>query len=104
MHIHTHTLGTSGIINNLRSYLWIKIQQITSKTVCLSLYKHLFNLPMQWHVNKKTGEIIKIIDRSAISIDQILKFIFILLIQLVIQFLMFYLQFLTFLLLLFILL
>jgi len=45
-----------GWINNLRSYLWIRVQQFTSRAMQVDLFKHLHYLSLRWHLGRKTGE------------------------------------------------
>ncbi|KAG7163685.1 ATP-binding cassette sub-family B member 6-like 1 [Homarus americanus] len=50
--------GGMGFLNNLRSLLWISVQQYTSREV--QLFSHLHNLSLRWHLGRKTGEVLLI--------------------------------------------
>lgn len=67
--------GTMGVLNNLRSFLWIRIQQYTTREVELELFAHLHNLSLRWHLNRKTGEVLRIMDRGTDSITSLLSYI-----------------------------
>lgn len=67
--------GTMGLLNNLRSFLWIKIQQYTSRTVQVELFRHLHSLSLRWHLGRKTGEVLRIMDRGTDSINNLLNYI-----------------------------
>ncbi|XP_050524604.1 ATP-binding cassette sub-family B member 6 [Daktulosphaira vitifoliae] len=65
-----------GFINNLRSFLWIRVQQYTKREVEVSLFRHLHSLSLKWHLSRKTGEVLRIMDRGTDSTNQLLSFIF----------------------------
>jgi len=46
-----------GLLNNLRSFLWIKVQQYTTREIEVELFRHLHNLSLRWHLARKTGEV-----------------------------------------------
>lgn len=64
-----------GLLNNIRSFLWINVQQYTSKSVQVQLFNHLHSLSLRWHLGRKTGEVIRMVDRGATSIDSLLSYI-----------------------------
>lgn len=68
-------IGSMGILNNIRSFVWINVQQYTSKTVQVQLFNHLHSLSLRWHLSRKTGEVIRMVDRGATSIDSLLSYI-----------------------------
>ncbi|CAB3222009.1 unnamed protein product [Arctia plantaginis] len=67
--------GGMGLINNLRSFLWIKVQQYTTRELQLELFKQLHDLPLRWHLCRKTGEVLRVMDRGTDSIDNLLSYI-----------------------------
>jgi ATP-binding cassette, subfamily B (MDR/TAP), member 6 len=67
--------GTMGLLNNLRSFLWIKIQQYTSRTIEVELFRHLHGLSLRWHLGRKTGEVLRVMDRGTDSINNLLSYI-----------------------------
>lgn len=67
--------GSMGVFNNLRSFLWIRIQQYTTREIELELFAHLHNLSLRWHLNRKTGEVLRIMDRGTDSITNLLNYI-----------------------------
>ncbi|XP_060079682.1 ATP-binding cassette sub-family B member 6-like, partial [Ylistrum balloti] len=64
--------GSSGLLNNLRSFCWVPVQHYTSKTIQLSLFHHLHSLSLRWHLHRQTGEVLKIVDRGTNSINILL--------------------------------
>ncbi|CAI6347440.1 unnamed protein product [Macrosiphum euphorbiae] len=64
-----------GFLNNLRSYLWIRVQQYTKREVEVSLFRHLHNLSLKWHLSRKTGEVLRIMDRGTDSTNSLLSFL-----------------------------
>lgn len=67
--------GGMGLLNNLRSFLWIRIQQYTTREVEVSLFKHLHSLSLRWHLSRKTGEVLRVMDRGTDSINNLLNYI-----------------------------
>lgn len=67
--------GTMGLLNNLRSYLWIRIQQYTFREIEVELFRHLHHLSLRWHLGRKTGEVLRVMDRGTDSINNLLNYI-----------------------------
>jgi ATP-binding cassette, subfamily B (MDR/TAP), member 6 len=67
--------GTMGLLNNLRSFLWIRIQQYTTRTIEVELFRHLHSLSLRWHLGRKTGEVLRVMDRGTDSINNLLNYI-----------------------------
>ncbi|XP_034936655.1 ATP-binding cassette sub-family B member 6, mitochondrial [Chelonus insularis] len=67
--------GSMGVLNNLRSFLWIRIQQFTTREVEVELFRHLHSLSLRWHLGRKTGEVLRIMDRGTDSINNLLNYI-----------------------------
>ena len=62
-----------GLVNSLKSLLWIKVEQRTSKSLKLSLFNHLHRLGVRWHQTRKTGEVLRVMDRGSSSVTTILN-------------------------------
>ncbi|XP_068186379.1 ATP-binding cassette sub-family B member 6 [Antennarius striatus] len=67
--------GTSGFISNLRQFLWIRVQQFTSRGVQVRLFSHLHGLSLRWHLDRRTGDVLRSIDRGTASINNLLSYI-----------------------------
>lgn len=67
--------GGMGLLNNLRSFLWIRIQQFTTQEIEVELFKHLHGLSLRWHLGRKTGEVLRVMDRGTDSINNLLNYI-----------------------------
>ncbi|KAK3542903.1 hypothetical protein QTP70_006523 [Hemibagrus guttatus] len=67
--------GTSGFVSNMRSFLWTRVQQHTSRTVQLELFAHLHALSLRWHLGRKTGDVLRSIDRGTASVSHLLDYI-----------------------------
>ncbi|TTE66790.1 ATP-binding cassette sub-family B member 6, mitochondrial [Bagarius yarrelli] len=67
--------GSSGFVSNLRSFLWIRVQQYTGRVVQVRLFAHLHSLSLRWHLQRRTGEVLRSIDRGTSSIDSLLSYI-----------------------------
>ncbi|XP_043280295.1 ATP-binding cassette sub-family B member 6 [Venturia canescens] len=67
--------GGMGLLNNFRTFLWIRIQQYTTREVEVELFRHLHGLSLRWHLSRKTGEVLRIMDRGTDSINSLLNYI-----------------------------
>ncbi|XP_028446216.1 ATP-binding cassette sub-family B member 6, mitochondrial [Perca flavescens] len=67
--------GTSGFISNLRQFMWIKVQQFTSRGVQVCLFSHLHGLSLRWHLERRTGDVLRSVDRGTSSINNLLSYI-----------------------------
>lgn len=64
--------GSTGFINNLRSQLWIRVSQFTSRSINVRIFTHLHDLSLRWHLGRKTGEVLRIMDRGSGSVGTLL--------------------------------
>lgn len=67
--------GASGFVSNMRSFLWIRVQQFTNRVVQVRLFGHLHSLSLRWHLGRKTGDVLRSIDRGTSSINSLLSYI-----------------------------
>ncbi|XP_023932303.1 ATP-binding cassette sub-family B member 6, mitochondrial [Lingula anatina] len=67
--------GSIGVINNLRTFMWIGVQQYTTREMAVKLFGHLHGLSLRWHLNRKTGEVLRIMDRGTTSVNSILNYV-----------------------------
>ncbi|KAI9258713.1 hypothetical protein EDC94DRAFT_563959 [Helicostylum pulchrum] len=65
--------GGSGLIQAFQNWLWIPIGQFTTREVSVKLFAHLHSLSLHYHINRKTGEVLRIVDRGTNSIVQLLS-------------------------------
>ena len=69
------SVGSMGLANNLRSFLWIRVQQFTSRKLQVDVLSHLHSLPLRWHLGRKTGEVLRVMDRGTQSINNLLSYL-----------------------------
>ncbi len=69
------SVGSMGLANNLRSFLWIPVQQYTNRTLQVDLLSHLHSLSLRWHLGRKTGEVLRVMDRGTLSINNLLSYV-----------------------------
>lgn len=65
--------GGSGLIQAMQNWLWIPIGQFTTREVSVKLFAHLHSLSLHYHINRKTGEVLRTVDRGTNSIVQLLS-------------------------------
>ncbi|XP_007520645.1 ATP-binding cassette sub-family B member 6 isoform X1 [Erinaceus europaeus] len=67
--------GSTGFVSNLRTFLWIRVQQYTSRRVELRLFCHLHELSLRWHLGRRTGEVLRVVDRGTSSVTGLLSYL-----------------------------
>uniref|UniRef100_T1JKF5 ATP-binding cassette sub-family B member 6 n=1 Tax=Strigamia maritima TaxID=126957 RepID=T1JKF5_STRMM len=69
------SLRGNGFLSNLTSFLWIKVSQYTDRETEINLFTHLHSLALRWHLTRKTGEVLKVVDRGVQSLDTFLSYL-----------------------------
>src|SRR6056300_10926 len=59
----------------VRDALFSKVSQHSIRQVSLTMFKHLHNLSLQFHLNRQTGALAKFIDRGTKGIDFLLRYV-----------------------------
>uniref|UniRef100_A0A8C4LY77 ATP-binding cassette sub-family B member 6 n=1 Tax=Equus asinus TaxID=9793 RepID=A0A8C4LY77_EQUAS len=67
--------GGTGFVSNLRTFLWIRVQQFTSRRLQLRLFSHLHELSLRWHLGRRTGEVLRVVDRGTSSVTGLLSYL-----------------------------
>jgi ATP-binding cassette, subfamily B, heavy metal transporter len=71
--------GVAKIISfafvEVRDALFSKVSQHSVRQISLSMFKHLHNLSLQFHLNRQTGALAKFIDRGTKGIDFLLRYV-----------------------------
>lgn len=67
--------GSMGFLNNFRTFLWIYVQQYTTRKIEVKLFAHLHGLSLRWHLGRKTGEVLRVMDRGTNSVNNLLNYI-----------------------------
>ena len=65
-------LASSGGLAAIRDALWAPVMQYSDREMSELSFNHLLNLSYNWHINRKTGEVLRILDRGA-AINHILE-------------------------------
>ncbi|KAL7746422.1 ATP-binding cassette-type vacuolar membrane transporter Hmt1 [Sorochytrium milnesiophthora] len=63
----------SSLLSNLQSFLWLPIGQYTTRNISVRMLRHLHSLSLRFHVMRKTGEVLRVLDRGTSSIVSILQ-------------------------------
>lgn len=61
-----------GLLSNIRSYLWIPIGQNSFRRACLDIFTHVMEMDQNFHLHRRTGELLRIMDRGTASIQTVL--------------------------------
>ena len=46
-----------------------------TRSVQVRLFSHLHALSLRWHLSRKTGEVLRVVDRGTTSVNQLLNYI-----------------------------
>ncbi|KAG0250076.1 ATP-binding cassette sub- B member 6, mitochondrial [Mortierella polycephala] len=65
--------GGSGLVNILRGWAWIPVEQYSNSALTIRFFEHVHNLSLEFHLNRKTGELLRILDRGTSSIVSLLS-------------------------------
>lgn len=57
--------GSGSLLNVAQSVLWIPVEQYSDRMMSMMAFEHLLNLSMSFHTKKKTGEVLRILDRGS---------------------------------------
>jgi ATP-binding cassette subfamily B (MDR/TAP) protein 6 len=64
--------GAVGLLSNIRSFLWIPIGQASFRRASLDIFTHVLSMDHHFHLHRKTGELLRIMDRGTASIQTLL--------------------------------
>lgn len=65
----------SSACENVRDGVFMSVQQDTRRKAALKVFDHLHDLSLRYHVNRKTGEVLRNVERGAESVMYILNFL-----------------------------
>jgi hypothetical protein len=67
--------GSNGLVSILQSSLWIPVEQYATREVSIHVFRHLHNLSLRWHLNRKTGEVLRVMDKGTQAITSLLSYL-----------------------------
>lgn len=65
---------SSGVLSNLSHFLLSHIERFVTRETQCELFAHFHSLSLRWHLSRKTGEVLRILDNGPYSINTILQF------------------------------
>ncbi|KAJ3098916.1 ATP-binding cassette sub- B member 6, mitochondrial [Phlyctochytrium planicorne] len=65
--------GGVGVVSTLQSLFWIPVGQYNAREISVKMLQHLHNLSLQFHINRKTGEVLRVMDRGTSSVSSLLQ-------------------------------
>ena len=57
----------------LRQFFWLEVEQHISKRLTLRVFAHLHSMSLRYHVERKTGEVLKVMERGAAGLHSIIS-------------------------------
>lgn len=63
------------MLSTLQNFMWIPIGQYSTKAISVRMLEHLHNLSLTFHLNRKTGEVLRVMDRGTASVGALLSYI-----------------------------
>ncbi|MDC3091832.1 ABC transporter ATP-binding protein/permease [Rickettsiales bacterium] len=67
---------SSFVFGELRDTFFSKVSQNAVRLLSLKVFQHIHSLPLQFHLNKQTGSLSRLIDRGTKGVDFLLRYIF----------------------------
>ena len=67
--------GGVGFIQTIQNLCWIPNNQYTSRETSTRMLQHLHHLSLRFHLARKTGEVLRVMDRGTSSIVSLLQYI-----------------------------
>lgn len=58
-------LASSGGLAAIRDALWIPLMQYSDRSMSMLSFNHVLALSLSWHTKRKTGELLRILDRGS---------------------------------------
>jgi ATP-binding cassette subfamily B (MDR/TAP) protein 6 len=58
-------LSSTGGLAAIRDALWIPIMQYSDRSMSMLSFNHILALSLSWHTKRKTGELLRILDRGS---------------------------------------
>ncbi|CAL8084247.1 unnamed protein product [Calicophoron daubneyi] len=65
--------GPGGLIGCVKTQLWLGVDQYSSRELSILLFAHLQDLSLRWHLSRKTGEVLRVMDRGTSSVSELLN-------------------------------
>ncbi len=56
--------GQGSLLTVMQNVLWVPVEQYSDRMMSMMAFEHLLNLSMSFHTKKKTGEVLRILDRG----------------------------------------
>jgi ABC-type transport system involved in Fe-S cluster assembly fused permease/ATPase subunit len=66
---------STNFLNNMRDVVFVKVQNIALREVSIELFSHLHSLSISFHLNRKTGSVLRGIDRGTKGIQFVVMFL-----------------------------
>jgi len=57
--------GNGGILSVFQNVLWAPVMQYSDREMSIMCFKHLLDLSLAFHTRRKTGEVLRILDRGS---------------------------------------
>lgn len=67
--------GGVGLLSTMQNFMWIPIGQYSTKAISVRMLQHLHALSLTFHLNRKTGEVLRVMDRGTASVGALLSYI-----------------------------
>ncbi|KAK4532397.1 hypothetical protein CCYA_CCYA12G3254 [Cyanidiococcus yangmingshanensis] len=68
------------LLNDAQRYAWLTVSQAATRAIALTTFTHLHALSVDFHWQRRTGEVIRVMDRGVASLGEVLSvFVFTLL-------------------------
>ena len=71
----------SSLLKEMQGVLYVKVKQQATIELQAYTFRHLHNLSLGWHLNKKTGTVMKSMDRGVDAANTLVNYMFLYLVR-----------------------
>jgi len=64
------------LFDNLRNGIFERVSQTGTRTLAVQVFQHVHALSLRYHLERRTGQLTRIMERAAKSVDEMLYFLF----------------------------
>ncbi len=65
----------SGFLSELQKIIYLGVKQHAFAEIAEGTFRHLLGLSLDWHLRKKMGEVLRVMDRGISSADSVMNYL-----------------------------
>jgi hypothetical protein len=76
----------SSALKEAQSLIYIRVKQHAFAEIAENTFRHLLGLSLDWHLRKKMGEVLRVMDRGIASADSVMNYLILFLLPSIVEF------------------